>query len=363
MASKNVLHLLEYLYLGGIERLLEQMALKTGDQANLHFFTYETESLRGIGQNLKSYGFPVFTYKKKPGTDWNLLKELIRVIKQHKIDVLHTHDFGPMEYAFLLKIRFPRLKLVHTQHTMHHFIIKWQYRLFFQLASYFYSRIIAVSQFVFDSIQAQCPYTKMSTLKVIANGVDNNFFKTSANLKYSLDSSRLNMISIARISHEKNIEYLLHTCRLLKQSNIPFLFHHAGTAKTPEQIKKIEAYIFENDLEQNIKLYGFVDNALTILNLGDIFLSASKREGHPVALLEAMSCEKLCICSNIPPHREIAEDDLILFDLNNETALFEILRNHFQSQQDTNERRIRSRQNVVKNFSLEHVVNNYVAEY
>lgn len=367
MAKKNVLHLVEYLYLGGIERILEQIAVKTGEQANLHFFTYETKDLKGIGKKLSDSGFPVHTFKKKSGTDLSLLKELIRVVKENKIDVIHTHDFGPMEYAVLLKLRFPKIKLVHTQHTMHHFIIKWKYRAFYQAASYFYSSIIAVSQFVFDSIRTNCPYAKRSNLKVISNGVDSGSFRTSPDIK--LNPNQLNLVSIARISYEKNIEYLLHTCKLLKEANIPFVLHHAGTSKLTETTEKVKSYIFENDLDENIKLHGFVDNALTILNLGDIFLTASKREGHPVALLEAMSCEKLCICSDIAPHREIAKNDLVFFDLNDETALFKILKDQFHSKmngneiKNTSEKQKNARKNVVENFSLENVVKNYVAEY
>jgi hypothetical protein len=156
MKKQNVLHLVEYLYLGGIERLLEQLASKTGDKANIYFFSYETEKLGGIGKQIQDKGFPVFTYKKKPGRDWQLIKELIRVIKENNIEVIHTHDFGPIEYAVLLKMRFPKLRLVHTQHTIINFIRHRKYTLFFQFASFFYYRIIAVSSFVKETILKHC---------------------------------------------------------------------------------------------------------------------------------------------------------------------------------------------------------------
>ena len=89
MKKQNVLHLVEYLYLGGIERLLEQLALNTNDKANVFFFTYETKELSGIGKQIEEQGFPVATYKKTQGRDWALVKALIQYIKENKYFSFH----------------------------------------------------------------------------------------------------------------------------------------------------------------------------------------------------------------------------------------------------------------------------------
>ncbi|WP_413586703.1 glycosyltransferase family 4 protein [Bdellovibrio sp. HCB274] len=359
--NKNVLHLVEHLYLGGIERLLEQLALHTREGTRLHFFTYETKSLAGIGKAIQDAGFPVFTYKKSAGRDWNLVKELIKVIKENKIDVIHTHDFGPTEYAVLLKMRFPRLRLVHTQHTMHHFIIKPQYRYFFQFASYFYHEMIGVSGFVKDSIIENCPLVNRSVLTVIPNGVDTQKFVPTPEINSTGKS--LHMVSIARISYEKNLEYLFNTCRLLKEAGIPFTFDHAGTSKTPEPREKLENFVKEHGLESQVTMHGFKNDASEILAKGDIFLSSSIREGHPVAVLEAMATEKVCLCSDIAPHRETSHGVLELYDLQDETALFNKLKDMHISNTSLAERKRQSREIVLKHYSLEKMVQSYVDTY
>jgi glycosyltransferase involved in cell wall biosynthesis len=42
--------------------------------------------------------------------------------------------------------------------------------------------------------------------------------------------------------------------------------------------------------------------------LADLFVSASRGEGFPVAVMEAMACRRPVILSDIAPHREIVKD-------------------------------------------------------
>lgn len=356
---KNVLHLVEILYIGGIERLLEQLALHTSKETKLHFFTYETPVLGGIGKAIQDQGFPVFTYKKSAGRDWNLVKELIRVVKDNKIDVIHTHDFGPTEYAVILKMRFPKLRLVHTQHTMHHFIIKPQYRYFFQFASYFYHQIIGVSDFVKSSIVENCPLVKLSVLCVIPNGVDTEKFKPTP----MPPADQLRLVSVARISHEKNLAYLFNTCRLLKEAQIPFIFHHAGTSKTAEPREKLEQYVTEHGLQDQVFMHGFTNNTMEVLTQGEFFISSSLREGHPVAVLEAMATEKVCLCSDIAPHRETSHGVLDLYSLSDETALFERLKKIYIEKPNLQDRKKLAREIIIQEYSLKKMVDSYVESY
>lgn len=362
MSKKSVLHIVEHLYLGGIERLLEQLSSKTGDKAKLYFFTYETDHLDGIGKQIKENGFSVFTYKKKAGRDWGVVKELVRIIKENKIEVIHTHDFGPMEYAVLLKFLVPKIRLIHTHHTIVSFVKNRKYLLFFQFASFFYYRIIAVSSFVKETILERCMVMKRSCFVVIPNGVDINYFKKSSLLN---DKNRLNLVNISRISKEKNLDYLLNTCRLLKETGIPFIFHQAGSSSNPNTLAKIKNYLKIHHLEENVILHGFSVDAKVVLDLGDIFLSASTTEGHPVAVLEAMACEKICFCSDISPHREIGHDYIHLFDIEDEFSLLKRLTVLYLdiANQEELHRCKRAREAVVNNFSLDKMINNYVEQY
>jgi glycosyltransferase involved in cell wall biosynthesis len=363
MTKKNILHIVEYLHLGGIERLLEQLASNSFEKSNVYFLTYETDTLSGIGKQIQDKGFPVFCIKKKKGRDWSLVKKILRMISENKIDVVHTHDFGPMEYAVLLKILRPWIRLVHTQHTLIHFIRNKKYTTFFQFASFFYYRIIAVSFFVKNTILEYCFFMKRSVLIVIPNGVDTAKFVGGIDILPNKEMLRL--VSVCRISNEKNLNYILNTCRLLKNEKIPFVFHHAGSAKSLESQQEMESYIKVHGLEDNVFLHGFCEDAKEILNLGDVFLSASKTEGHPVSVLEAMACEKVCFCSDILPHRELGDEVVNFFDINIEDSLLNSLLKYNSSNDEKEEfARVKiARIKIVENFSIEKMVGSYVEQY
>jgi len=74
---------------------------------------------------------------------------------------------------------------------------------------------------------------------------------------------------------------------------------------------------------------GRVDNVADYLRAADGFVSASHAEGFPNAVLEALACGLPCVLSDIPPHREIAEQAgacISLFPVDDAQALAENLR-------------------------------------
>jgi glycosyltransferase involved in cell wall biosynthesis len=61
-------------------------------------------------------------------------------------------------------------------------------------------------------------------------------------------------------------------------------------------------------LANRVELTGMIprDNVFEKLTHADVVVSASRGEGLPVAVIEAMACRCPVILSDIPPHREIA---------------------------------------------------------
>ena len=74
--------------------------------------------------------------------------------------------------------------------------------------------------------------------------------------------------------------------------------------------------------------HGFSPDVVSWLQAADLFVSASRSEGMPLAVLEALSCGCPALLSDIAPHCEIAEDVqdqscVRLFDATNEETCAE----------------------------------------
>lgn len=356
---KRVLHLVEYLYQGGIERLLEQVARHTPrETASLCFFAYQVPAKdAGIARELEASGVPLYTYDKRAGYDLKLLAELIRVVEFHGIEAIHTHDYGPMEYAVALKLRFPRLQLVHTHHSVHYFLRFKRYIALFQLYSQFYSKIICVSDYVREQLASHCPLSRRK-LCTIYNGVDLEAFAAPEPLKVQ---SPLRLVSVSRISPEKNLRHTLKALSRLRDAGIDFVFHHAGSGDPAEE-KKIAKLIERHELKDKVHFHGFLADVRPLLAKGDIFISSSLTEGHPVAVLEAMAGGKLCLVSDIPAHRLLSNEALVFFPLRG-NALFERLRAIARSPKDYIAVAEKARAEVSEKFSLARMLQAYAAVY
>jgi glycosyltransferase involved in cell wall biosynthesis len=114
---------------------------------------------------------------------------------------------------------------------------------------------------------------------------------------------------------------------------------------------------------ENVLILGEVSNVNDYLNISDIFISASKSEGLPNAVLEAMAAQVMVILSDISPHKEIIEEETksgILFNLE-KNELVNILNNI--NKLDLESRGKKCREIVEKNFSDEVMSNKYQQKY
>ncbi|RJF37996.1 glycosyltransferase [Pseudoalteromonas gelatinilytica] len=117
--------------------------------------------------------------------------------------------------------------------------------------------------------------------------------------------------------------------------------------------------------KENILFLGNVNDVDTYLNLSDVFISSSLSEGLPNTVLEALSCGKVAILSDIESHREIFDvsgGSVHLFSLEDEgnslgQLLLSPMKLHSQKQS------LDATNIVSKNFSSEVMASKYYSRY
>ena len=146
-------------------------------------------------------------------------------------------------------------------------------------------------------------------IEVIPNGVDTMLFKGPT----LSENRRVTVLFVGRLEKQKNLETLIIAIsKLLKDPTLPrqgwtlkYKFVLVGSGSLRGEILELA-----DKLEVNLEIIGPISNEKLpeVYRQADIFVLPSLAEGHPKALLEAMSCGLPCLASNISGVDEIIVD-------------------------------------------------------
>lgn len=135
---------------------------------------------------------------------------------------------------------------------------------------------------------------------IVGQGIDTEHFKPDPNRK---QDSRLELVTVGRISPAKDITTLIETCRILKEKEINFHFKIVGAPQHPEERvyqDSLEALINKYQLSDEIKFIGSMSQRELpdTLRKADIFISAGQTGSLDKALLEALACGIITMSCN-----------------------------------------------------------------
>lgn len=300
----KILHILQFLGIGGLERIVLSLCQKQQEMGfivSVYVYDYEqswVEFFREQGINVI-----VPNELKKPGIDFSLFRKIYSLSK--KYDIIHTHDLNPLIYSSLVgfskSLRLSHPAHIHTTHGLDHLENDKNSSFFERHCAPKANRLICVSKNV-ASYYRDTLGIKASKVIQIDNGVKTFKAEITTDMRSSardwlckrhqLDSSKPILICIARVVELKDQAFLMKA--IAKRPELQLLV----VGPVEENYKKILTPLSSS----KIILTG-PQSEVERYNMGsDLYLSASTHEGIPVAVLEAMSVETPCLVSNIPGH-------------------------------------------------------------
>ena len=302
--KKTILHFIYDLGRGGAETMLVRVLKELPEYNNIvvtlyndNQFKKELEGVKCICLNQRSLLLFPFTAIK-----------LRRLIKQYKVDIVHTHLFWP---TLIARIATPKKIPLIT--TIHAFIAtsveykKWYIR-FLDKISFKLRRsaIIGVAKgatkeyFSFLDIKPYKAYALYTFVDV------DHFNLARSATKESYEGFRL--ISIGALRVQKNHQYLVEAFRLLKDKNIQLDIY--GTGPLQQKLQKAI-----DDSQVNVVLKGMVTNINEVLPQYDLCVMSSTFEGFSLGVLETMAMKVPMLLSEIVSFREQCEDTAMYFSL------------------------------------------------
>ena len=303
----NVVHLVEELTIGGLEKTLTTVVLNL----NKNKYNVSVWCLREGGffaDKLVKEGIDVKILHISTSRNPLSIYKLYRLLKSHKFDLIHTHAYSAGTIgrisAFLAGIPV----IISHNHSIYDYYNKY-YHFVEWLLSLITDRVICISEVV-NRFASETQRINAKKLITIHNGIDDVCHvteKRSSDLKkeLGLPINHSVICTIAHMEEHKGIKYLLESASLLLQlrNDISFLLVGEGALKEELKILCVDLKI-----EKNVIFAGERNDILEILSLIDIFVQPSLREGLGLAILEAMACGKPVIATNVGGIPEVVQD-------------------------------------------------------
>lgn len=158
---------------------------------------------------------------------------------------------------------------------------------------------------------------------LLPNSVDTKAFSPILQKKIN---EQLKVLSVGRLNEQKNFPLLIESISVFQKKHdnkVKLTIVGTGPLKS-----SLLDFAYENGV--NLTIIDRVPNneMPEVYNNHDIFVMTSPREGHPRALLEAMSCGLPVVCTNVKGIRDIIKDNQngLLSDQDKEDIANKILR-------------------------------------
>lgn len=304
----KVAHLQDSLNRGGAEILALDIC-RNAKLNNLDL-TFITTGDGALKEDFRNSGVEFIELKRTLPIDPKVIFQLRKLIKNRKIDVVHTHQSVEAIHAYLAA-KGTTTKIILT----HHGYIPDQknlYALRFLLPRV--AQNVVVSRALLNWYAKEINLNFPQNTQVIYNGVDTERLssqsnKLNAELGLAENSRLFGMIGNFYRDPRKD---QLTVCKALpkvfdKIENAYFVFVGKTENGAQEKLEECARFCAEHKISDRVFFLGARSDVPKILNSLDIFVLSSLHEGLPIAVLEAMLAGVSCVLSNIEPLLEVSK--------------------------------------------------------
>lgn len=318
MTTYKLLHIITNLELGGAQKHALYVIKNMGANYKKHFISSTQGLLYEDCASLKGINVTFLRTLKRnisPTNDVKALIFLIRYMRSHKIDIVHTHSSkAGILGRWAAKIAGVPV-IIHTIHgwSFNDYInsfLKWLYVFLERVTAAITTRFIAVSKSdinkgLFYKIGRKEQYT------LIRYGIQSTEWMqaTRDNIlaeRLGISSKDIVVGMVACLKPQKNpLDFVRLAEILIKQGydNLKFISVGDGIIRM-----RMEELIKKQGLGKQVKLLGWRRDVSKIMPLFDIVVLTSLWEGAPIVLIEAMAQAKPIVAYDVDGIKEIVRD-------------------------------------------------------
>ncbi len=249
------------------------------------------------------------------------LKQLIDIMNENRYELVHVHTpVGGILGRMAAKITNTK-NVVYTAHGLHFYkgAPKKNWLIYYpieKIMARYTDAIITINEEDYQLVKNKFKTRiRGNVFKINGVGIDLNKYNTSdtKNIAFKrnlgLDENDFVLSIIGELNDNKNQIQLIKSVQYLKKhcdcNNIKCLVIGDGENKD-----KLNKYIEDNNLRDVIYILGFRNDIPNLINITDVLVSMSKREGLPKNIMEGMVSGKAIICTNIRGNRDLIKNKI-----------------------------------------------------
>jgi glycosyltransferase involved in cell wall biosynthesis len=307
----RILHISSARSLGGGERHLADLANALAQRGHQVYAALPSRS--PLREEL--YALPaqnIFTLRLRNALDITSALELSRLVREHRIEIVHAHVARDYPLAALATRRNRLAKLVITRHVL------FPLNRLHSITLSHVARVICVSHAVKRALSTWKIFDAGKII-VIPNGIDfrrldaslENFDREEFRRQMKIPPESLLIGTIGEIKKQKGHEDFLRAASLVarERKDAHFVITGADTTRTGEHRASLEDLIAELNLTKRVHFTGWLDDVAPLMAALDLYVSASHTESFGLAIVEAMALGLPVVATATEGAQEIINHD------------------------------------------------------
>ena len=367
-----IAHILYRFDVGGLENGVVNLINRIPETQYRHVIISLTDAT-DFKQRISRKDVDIYCLHKKPGHDFGLYYRLWKLLRQLRPDITHTRNLAALEMVAIAMLAGVKRR-IHSEHgwgmnDLHGANRKHQWLR--RYMSKFTHCYIGLSKHIINYLHdgVGIPSSKLTQ---IYNGVDADRFMASESnhvceaLPAGFTEDTIMIGTVGRMEAVKSQTTLADAFILLNQA-CPEVKHKLRLVMIGEGDLRQQALdkLLQAGLEQQCWLPGSRDDVPQIMNNMDIFVLPSRNEGISNTILEAMATGLPVVATRVGGNPELVMEDItgMLIPSDNPQEMMLALKKYVENQSMREQHGRAARQQIAKNFRIEHMVNNYLSVY
>lgn len=251
----------------------------------------------------------VFNLEENPGLQIKLPLELMRLFRNEKIDIVHTHNYYTSIYGTIGACLARTPVIIHGEHGMVLREEKARRKIVAKILANFTDVIICVSEDLRTQLSERTGISKKKII-AIANGIDFSLFEHKRDdlvkgEDIGIDKNDLVIGTVGRLVAVKDYETLIKAFSLVVKAipNAKLMF--AGDGPLAEELGSL---VKKLKIEEKVIFLGHHNDVHKLYKFMNVFVLSSLSEGMSNVILEAMASSVPVVATKVGSNPELIEN-------------------------------------------------------